>query len=99
MFFSTLDIYVEGQKLDLAMGLSFYLTLTCGILNMLLYLVSVLLLRCGLLRTFSTFLELDFDTPWENKKIREDMEEKKKPKETSVSSLSSFYIDSEKIVK
>ena len=84
-----IGMFVEGIRVEFRFGVCFYVTLIAGSLNLVSGSVMWLLLRLECFKTISTFFELDYDTPWNDKRIREDS------KRTKLETLSTqFYVDS-----
>ena len=48
-----------------------------GTANLIAALTVLIMIKCGMASSISTYLEIDYDTPWSSKKMAEDMEEMK----------------------
>ena len=88
----TISIVVESNKLELNFGLAFYIILVVGVLDILFSIVIFMLKKCRCMRTISTFFELDYDTPWDNKTIKEDSKQRKEQLASSLATK--VFVDS-----
>lgn len=85
---TTLPIFIEGVPLQLAMGRCFISVFVVGLLNSLIALSTLILRNFELGVTLSTFLELNFDTPWDNKKLKAESEARRE------ANLTRLFVDS-----
>ena len=73
---TNLTIYVEGRRLTFSPGRTFYLFLTSGVVNLCTALAIAGMGKGGV-ANIKTFLELDYDTPWATKRLKQDSRERK----------------------
>ena len=74
---ANLTIWVSGCPLSFTPGRTFYLMLAGGTANLLAALTVLIMIKFGMASSISTYLEIDYDTPWSSKKIVKEMEERK----------------------
>eukprot|EP00095_Tigriopus_kingsejongensis_P003304 maker-scaffold355_size198070-snap-gene-0.40 protein:Tk03304 transcript:maker-scaffold355_size198070-snap-gene-0.40-mRNA-1 annotation:"conserved hypothetical protein" len=81
-------IYVEGTPIEFQMGRCFVSVLVCGFLNLILGVLGLLVNKSRLEYTLSTFMELNYDTPWATKKLKADSEARRE------ANLTQLFVDS-----
>ena len=74
---ANLTIWVSGCPLSFTPGRTFYLMLAGGTANLLAALTVLIMIKFGMASSISTYLEIDYDTPWSSKKIAKEMQERK----------------------
>jgi len=74
---SNLTIYVEGRPLTFGLGRTLFLILISGAVNLGCALTILTLVKYGMASSISTFLELDYNTPWSSKCMVEDSKKRK----------------------
>merc|ERR1711974_48836 len=74
---TNLTIWVYGVPLSITPGRTFYLLLAGGTANLLAALTVLSMIKFGMASSISTYLEIDYDTPWSSKKMVKEMEERK----------------------
>ena len=78
-----IGVFVEGVPVAFRLGSAYYTVIAAGALNALGAFAIIVFFP-----TLSTFLELDYDTPWENKQLKEYSKSRRKKKTTT-----NFYVD------
>ena len=73
-----IGVYIEGTKLQFNHGRAFFITLAAGAVNIAVGLSALVLRKTEFLNTVSTFFELDYDTPWTTKALKEHAEERRR---------------------
>lgn len=66
-------VFVEGIAIPIDFGRTIFLVFFVGIFDIILGFLSIILLNLKLLGTFSTYMELHYDTPWSDQVIVTDM--------------------------
>ncbi|XP_059095294.1 dual oxidase maturation factor 1-like [Tigriopus californicus] len=85
---TALPIFIDGVPLQFGMGRCFISVFVLGLLNSLMALSTLILRNFQLGVTLSTFLELNYDTPWDNKKLKADSEARRE------ANLTRLFVDS-----
>jgi len=73
---TNLTIYVEGRPLTFTPGRTFYLFLAAGVVNLATAMGIAGIGKAGIANV-TTFLELDYDTPWATKRLEQDSRERR----------------------
>ena len=77
-------IVVEGNPLRFEFGVAFVLVLTSGVANIFAAATVLIISALRNVKSVSTFFELDFDTPFDNKVLKADSEQRRKQSTTAI---------------
>ncbi len=95
------EVRIDGVPMKFMIGKSFHMILILGMVNLMFGLLVLWLRRTRVMSGFSTFFEQDYDTPWDERKLRADSDERRKnasannvTKTRKEELLTQMYVDS-----
>lgn len=70
-------MFIDGTPMHFSLGRSYYIIVTIALCNCLGGILMWFLVQFNYCTKISTFLEINFDTPWDNRRIMQDSTERK----------------------